>query len=137
MEVTCNAQVVEQKWAARHEKEGQAVHDMLLDLSGLYVKSAQILASKQDFMPEPWCRRLAAMFDSMPPKPWAHVARVCLILLTSGCLFCKVCVPVPRFAAWKIRTWRVHWLLGSADLQRAWLFSYIAHGLQSRKLLHL
>ena len=69
--------MVEQKWAARHEKEGQAVHDMLLDLSGLYVKSAQILASKGDFMPEPWCRRLAAMFDSMPPKPWAHIARVC------------------------------------------------------------
>ena len=68
--------MVEQKWAARHEKEGQAVHDMLLDLSGLYVKSAQILASKGDFMPEPWCRRLAAMFDSMPPKPWAQVARV-------------------------------------------------------------
>jgi len=71
-----NGQVVEQKWAARHEKEGQAVHDMLLDLSGLYVKSAQILASKGDFMPEPWCRRLAAMFDSMPPKPWVQVARV-------------------------------------------------------------
>ena len=53
------------------------MHDMLLNLSGLYVKSAQILASKGDFMPEPWCRRLAAMFDSMPPKPWAHVARVC------------------------------------------------------------
>ena len=50
---------------------------MLLDLSGMYVKSAQILASKGDFMPEPWCRRLAAMFDSMPPKPWAKVARVC------------------------------------------------------------
>ena len=53
------------------------MHDMLLDLSGMYVKSAQILASKGDFMPEPWCRRLAAMFDSMPPKPWAKVARVC------------------------------------------------------------
>lgn len=52
------------------------MHDMLLDLSGLYVKSAQILASKGDFIPEPWCRRLAAMFDSMPPKPWAYVARV-------------------------------------------------------------
>jgi aarF domain-containing kinase len=68
--------VVEEKWAARHEKEGQAVHDMLLGLSGMYVKSAQILASKGDFMPEPWCRRLAAMFDSMPPKPWPQVARV-------------------------------------------------------------
>ena len=53
------------------------MHNMLLDLSGMYVKSAQILASKGDFVPEPWCRRLAAMFDSMPPKPWAKVARVC------------------------------------------------------------
>lgn len=81
----CKAQVVEQKWAARHEREGQAVHDMLLDQSGLYVKSAQILASKRDFMPEPWCRRLAAMFDSMPPRPWSHVARVCDHTVRSRC----------------------------------------------------
>ena len=33
-------QVVEYKWAARHEKEGQAVHDMLLGLLGMHVKSA-------------------------------------------------------------------------------------------------
>lgn len=69
-------QEVADKWAARHEREGRAVHNMLLDMSGLYVKSAQILASKGDFMPEPWTRRLAAMFDSMPPKPWAQVAKV-------------------------------------------------------------
>ena len=43
-------QVVEQRWADRHEREGQAVHDMLLDLSNMYVTSAQILASKGDFM---------------------------------------------------------------------------------------
>jgi predicted unusual protein kinase regulating ubiquinone biosynthesis (AarF/ABC1/UbiB family) len=49
---------------------------MLLDLSGMYVKSAQILASKGDFMPEAWVRRLAAMFDSMPPKPWPATRRV-------------------------------------------------------------
>ena len=84
--------MVEQKWAARHEKEGQAVHDMLLDLSGLYVKSAQILASKRDFMPEPWCRRLAAMFDSMPPKPWAHVARVCDVLANTMLLLVTICL---------------------------------------------
>ena len=69
-------QEVEAKWAVRHEAEGAAVYEMLLDLSGMYVKSAQILASKGDFMPEPWVRRLAAMFDSMPPKPWNAVQRV-------------------------------------------------------------
>ena len=40
------------------------------------MKSAQILASKGDFMPEPWTRRLVRMFDSMPPKPWAEVQKV-------------------------------------------------------------
>ncbi len=69
-------QEVEGKWAVRHEVEGAAVYEMLLDLSGMYVKSAQILASKGDFMPEPWVRRLAAMFDSMLPKPWNAVQRV-------------------------------------------------------------
>lgn len=52
------------------------MYEMLLELSGMYVKSAQILASKGDFMPEPWVRRLAAMFDRMPPKPWDAVRRV-------------------------------------------------------------
>lgn len=66
-------QEVEGKWAVRHEVEGAAVYEMLLDLSSMYVKSAQILASKGDFMPEPWVRCLAAMFDSMPPKPWIVV----------------------------------------------------------------
>ena len=37
---------MERKWAVRHEAEGTAVYEMLLDLSGMYVKSAQILASK-------------------------------------------------------------------------------------------
>ncbi|BDA51611.1 Protein ACTIVITY OF BC1 COMPLEX KINASE 8, chloroplastic [Coccomyxa sp. Obi] len=73
-----SAQEVEAKWAVRHEAEGAAVYEMLLDLSGMYVKSAQILASKGDFMPEPWVRRLAAMFDSMPPKPWNAVQRALL-----------------------------------------------------------
>ena len=41
-------------WEARHEREGAAVYEMLLDLGGMYVKSAQILASKGDFVPEPW-----------------------------------------------------------------------------------
>ncbi|CAL8465766.1 g5302 [Coccomyxa elongata] len=72
------AQEMEGKRAVRHEVEGAAVHEMLLDLSGMYVKSAQILASKGDFMPDPWVRRFAAMFDSMPPKPWNAVQRALL-----------------------------------------------------------
>ena len=50
---------VEAAWAARHEREGAAVYEMMLDLSGLYVKSSQILASSS-FLPQPWVRPPAA-----------------------------------------------------------------------------
>ena len=41
-----------------------------------YVKSAQVLASKGDFMPAAWTRRLTPMFDDMPPKPWPQIEKV-------------------------------------------------------------
>ena len=83
------------------------MHDMLLDLSGLYVKSAQILASKRDLMPEPWCRRLAAMFDSMPPKPWAHVARVCDVPAGTLLLSVKSCLAPVYGSVQGVCTWHV------------------------------
>jgi aarF domain-containing kinase len=33
-------------WAVRHEWGGEKVHKLVLDMSGFYVKSAQILATK-------------------------------------------------------------------------------------------
>lgn len=61
-------------WEARHEKEGVAVFEMLLELGGLYVKSSQILASKGDFVPEPWVgARLA-----LPLHPSQRRMRACL-----------------------------------------------------------
>ena len=33
-------------WAVRHEWGGEKVHNLVLDMSGFYVKSAQILATK-------------------------------------------------------------------------------------------
>jgi aarF domain-containing kinase len=46
---------------------------MLLKLSGYYIKSAQVLASKGDFMPIQWVVPLTAMFDAMPPRAWKAV----------------------------------------------------------------
>ncbi|CAI5970962.1 unnamed protein product [Closterium sp. NIES-65] len=99
-------EVRHEKWAVRHEWGGKLVHDLVLRLSGLYVKSAQILASKshsqlcqprplpaspmlsplvvpsspppsapQDFMPAAWVRRLSALFDNVPPRPYSQVIR--------------------------------------------------------------
>lgn len=65
----------DQIWAVRHEWGGEKVYQMTLEMSGFYVKSAQVLASKSDFMPEPWTRRLSTLFDSAPPRPFAEVSR--------------------------------------------------------------
>jgi predicted unusual protein kinase regulating ubiquinone biosynthesis (AarF/ABC1/UbiB family) len=42
-------------------------------LQGYYVKTAQILASKDEFLPPPWTRRLARLWDAMPPRRWRAV----------------------------------------------------------------
>jgi predicted unusual protein kinase regulating ubiquinone biosynthesis (AarF/ABC1/UbiB family) len=39
------------------------------------VKAAQILASKDEFLPPPWTRRLGTLWDDMPPQPWRAVRR--------------------------------------------------------------
>ena len=42
-----------------------------------YVKSAQILASKGDFLPEQWVHKMTPIFfDSMKPHPWQAIKKV-------------------------------------------------------------
>eukprot|EP00850_Spirogloea_muscicola_P014624 SM000106S13972 [mRNA] locus=s106:464238:466947:+ [translate_table: standard] len=60
-------------WERRHEWGGARIYRLVLEMSGFYVKSAQILASKSDIMPDAWTRRLAKLFDSAPPRPFAEV----------------------------------------------------------------
>lgn len=63
----------EKAWAVRHEWGGEKVYELILDMSGFYVKSAQILASKSDFVPEAWTRQLSKLLDSAPPRPFREV----------------------------------------------------------------
>ncbi|KAJ7556254.1 hypothetical protein O6H91_05G076200 [Diphasiastrum complanatum] len=65
----------EKIWAKRHEWGGKKVHQLVLDMSGFYVKSAQILASKADFVPEAWRVRLATLLDNAPPRAFKEVKR--------------------------------------------------------------
>ena len=57
---------------------------MLQDLSGYYVKSAQIMASKSDFLPLQWTEKLTPIFfDNMRPREWRDVHQVWV-----RCCFC-------------------------------------------------
>ena len=69
----CAPEDVEAAWEATHVWGAPRVHGMLLDLSGYYVKSAQVLASKGDFIPTQWVKVLGEMFDAMPPRRWPAV----------------------------------------------------------------
>jgi len=63
----------DESWAKTHEWGGQKVHNLVLDLSGFYVKSAQILATKADFVPEAWTKHLSSHLDNTPPRPFSEV----------------------------------------------------------------
>ena len=45
----------------------------MLRRSGFYVKSAQVVASKGEFMPSQWTEALSVLFDQHPPRPYAEV----------------------------------------------------------------
>ena len=105
---------VEAAWAARHEKEAEAVYDMMLELSGLYIKSAQIMAAKNDFMPAPWVN---------PSRSSVQVR------VDEGVL------PSRRDHAWRVADWEDHVRSGplAACLDRCldcrcadWLFALMA-----------
>lgn len=70
---TGRAQEVERRWAVRHEWGGQKVYQMIADIGGYYVKTAQILASKRELVPEQWCVRLSKLWDDLEPRPWPNV----------------------------------------------------------------
>ena len=43
-----------------------------------YVKSAQVMASKGDFLPVAWVQQMTPIFfDSMKPRDWVNVESVC------------------------------------------------------------
>ena len=70
---------MEAAWDRRHEWGAPRITALLHDMSGYYVKSAQILASKGDFLPYQWVRVMTPVFfDSMEPRKWRQVSKVTL-----------------------------------------------------------
>eukprot|EP00854_Cymbomonas_tetramitiformis_P021756 gene21756-26170_t len=77
---TIPAQVVTEEeaveaWARRHEWGAKKVQDMLVQLSGFYVKVGQVFAAKADLLPVEYIRVLHSLLDSCPPEPFSAIAR--------------------------------------------------------------
>lgn len=57
MQGAAENEVVERIWQDTHERNSDRIMDLCLSLKGFYLKSGQFLATRHDFMPEPYTVR--------------------------------------------------------------------------------
>ncbi len=60
-------------WERAHERTAGALHDLGIDLAGLFVKVCQVAGARADVFPAPFARRLGRFHDRVPPRPFAVV----------------------------------------------------------------
>jgi aarF domain-containing kinase len=65
---------VQKLWNAQHEDGAQKLQDIISELQGFYVKTAQIISSRQDLFPAQYTEALSGFTDSLNPIP-ASLAR--------------------------------------------------------------
>jgi aarF domain-containing kinase len=57
------------QWDALHEQGAQELSAIITDLKGFYVKSAQIISSRQDLFPKQYTEALSGFTDQLDPMP--------------------------------------------------------------------
>jgi aarF domain-containing kinase len=62
---------IESMWDALHEDGAAKMCDTITDLKGFYVKTAQIISSRQDLFPKQYTEALAGFTDFFEPMPAA------------------------------------------------------------------
>ncbi|KAJ8609191.1 hypothetical protein CTAYLR_008427 [Chrysophaeum taylorii] len=68
----------EKAWAAAHRSGAEAYRRAVDELGGFYVKTGQIIASRQDLFPSEYSKALAGLTDLVDPLPAAAVLEVVL-----------------------------------------------------------
>ncbi len=63
-------------WAPVHERSAERMHSMVVGLAGLWVKTAQLLATRADILPDAFIRRFKTTQDTMPSQPFASIQAV-------------------------------------------------------------
>lgn len=58
-----------------NERTARQLHDLVLELEGLFIKLAQVIGARQDVVPEPFSRLLGRFHDKVPPRPFAEIAQ--------------------------------------------------------------
>jgi aarF domain-containing kinase len=60
---------VKQLWDAQHEVGATKLADVVTDLKGFYVKTAQIISSRQDLFPSQYTDAMSGFTDNLDPMP--------------------------------------------------------------------
>ena len=63
------------EWTAAHEVTAQQLHDLTLELEGLFIKLCQLIAARTDLVPEPYSRILGRFHDRVPARPFRKLVR--------------------------------------------------------------
>lgn len=61
-------------WARAHDAAAREIERIALSLAGAFVKAAQVLGARADFLPAPFIDRLSQFHDAVPPRPFAALA---------------------------------------------------------------
>jgi ubiquinone biosynthesis protein len=61
-------------WLRAHAAAAREVKHVALSLAGAFVKAAQVLGARADFMPAPFIDELSQFHDAVPPRPFATLA---------------------------------------------------------------
>jgi len=65
---------IEKLWNAQHEDGAQKLTEVITDLKGFYVKTAQIISAREDLFPKQYTDALSGFSDNLDPMP-ASLAR--------------------------------------------------------------
>jgi len=60
---------IEALWNEKHEDGAQKLYETIADLKGFYVKTAQIISSRQDLFPKQYTDALSVFADNLDPMP--------------------------------------------------------------------
>lgn len=75
----------DREWDIVHKRSADRMVDLALTLRGFYVKAAQLLSTRQDFVPLSMTTKLAQMQDDVPPMAAAEAKQIVERELARAC----------------------------------------------------
>jgi len=63
----------EAQWDAAHDRSARALHDLGIELKGMFVKLCQVVGARADVFPKPFIKHLGRFHDAVPPRPFDEI----------------------------------------------------------------